>query len=81
MSTSPPRLAALRYRDFRLIWLGELVSTIGSQMQLFAIDWHVFQLLRGQTIEVGGSVQLSAPALGLGLLGLARIIPKYRLSF
>jgi MFS family permease len=75
MMSTTPRLAALRYRDFRLIWMGELVSTIGSQMQLFAIDWHVFQLLRGQTIEVGGSVELSAPALGLGLLGLARIIP------
>jgi len=77
MATSPaaPRLAALRYRDFRLIWMGELVSTVGSQMQLFAIDWHVFQLLRGQTLDIGGNVELSAPALGLGLLGLARIIP------
>ncbi|MBI5666422.1 MAG: MFS transporter [Chloroflexi bacterium] len=71
-----PRLAALRHHDFRLIWTGEMVSTVGSQMQLFAIDWHVFQLLRGQTVSAfGDSVSLSAEALGLGLLGLARVIP------
>ncbi len=73
-----PRLAALRHRDFRLVWTGELVSTIGSQMQLFAIDWHVFQLLRGQTLVFdlfGQPVTLNSQALGLGLLGLARVIP------
>lgn len=70
-----PRLAALRYRDFRLVWTGEFVSTIGSQMQLVAIDWHVFQLLRGQTVTVAPEIELSVPALGLGLLGLARVIP------
>lgn len=69
------RFPALRYRDFRLIWTGELVSTIGSQMQLVAIDWHVFQLLRGQVVTVSPSIELSAEALGLGLLGLARVIP------
>lgn len=73
--SAPPRLAALRSRDFRLVWTGELVSTIGSQMQLFAIDWHVFQLLRGQTVTVGSGLTLDAEALGLGLLGLARVIP------
>jgi MFS family permease len=74
MNLSLNRLPALRYRDFRLVWTGELVSTIGSQMQLYAIDWHIFQLLRGQTVQAGGIV-LSAEALGLGLLGLARIVP------
>lgn len=70
-----PRLAALRHRDFRLIWTGEMVSTVGSQMQLFAIDWHVFQLLRGQMLTVTPDVVLGAEALGLGLLGLVRVIP------
>lgn len=73
-----PRLAALRHRDFRLVWAGEFISVTGSQMQLFAINWHVFQLLRGQTVTVsvfGGSAALGADALGLGLLGLARILP------
>jgi MFS family permease len=72
------RLAAFRYRDFRLVWTGELISTSGSQMQTFAINWHIFQLLNGQitTLNVAGlSIDLSAEALGLGILGLVRILP------
>jgi MFS family permease len=71
-----PRLTALRSHDFRLLWLGEFVSITGSQMQIFAINWHVSELLRGEMINVGNTdIVLSAPALGLGLLGLARVIP------
>ncbi len=72
------RMAAFRYRDFRLLWTGEMVSTVGSQMQLFAINWHIFELLRGQTFIVnllGNDVTLGAEAFGLGLLGLVRVIP------
>jgi len=32
-ATPTPRLAALRHRDFRLFWGGELISSVGSQMQ------------------------------------------------
>jgi MFS family permease len=71
----PPRLAALRSRDFRLLWLGEMVSTVGSQMQLYAINWHVATLLTGQTVQLSDTISLDAPALGLGLIGLSRIIP------
>ncbi len=73
-----PRLVALRYRDFRFLWLGEMVSTTGSQMQLFAINWHVFELLRGQTFRLnlfGSAVDLGAEAFGLGMLGLVRVLP------
>ena len=38
--------AALRYRDFRLLWLGQIVSVTGSQMQLVAIHWHVYLLTK-----------------------------------
>ena len=72
------RMAALRYRDFRFLWLGEMLSTGGMQMQLFAINWHVFELLRGQTFRVtvfGGALELGSEAFGLGLLGLTRVIP------
>jgi len=72
------RLAAFRYRDFRLLWTGEMVSTVGSQMQLFAINWHIFELLRGQTFVVnllGNDMILGAEAFGLGMLGLVRVIP------
>lgn len=69
---------ALRYRDFRVFWLGLFVSVVGSQMQLIAINWHIYDLLRGQTytIEIfGRSIDLGAQALGLGTLGLVRVIP------
>ena len=51
---------------------------MGSQMQQIAISWHVFELLRGQTVAVeffGRPLELNASAIGLGSLGLARVIP------
>src|SRR3990167_5414982 len=38
------RFAALKYRDFRILWIALLVSNIGSQMQFAAINWHIFIL-------------------------------------
>ena len=79
-TTSTPRLVALQHRDFRLFWFGQLVSTIGSQMQLAAIDWHVYTLLRGREYTIslfGREVDLGAEALGLGSLGLVRILPIF----
>ena len=52
---------ALRHRDFRLLWIGQLVSVTGSQMQLAAINWHVFTLTRSP--------------LALGGVGLVRVLP------
>jgi MFS family permease len=69
---------ALRFRDFRIFWLGLFVSVIGSQMQMIAINWHLYELLRGQTLNVqlfGRAIELGAEALGLGTLGLVRVIP------
>ena len=82
-SISAPRLAALRHRDFRLLWGGGLISEIGSQMQIVAINWQVYQLLRGDayTLTLGAwRLHLGAGALGLGLLGLARVVPILLLS-
>jgi MFS family permease len=73
------RFAALRHRDFRLFWFGRLFSVVGNQMQLVAVNWHVYQYLRGQTrmleLPWGGQVDLSAAALGLGAVGLVRFAP------
>jgi MFS family permease len=52
---------ALRHRDFRLMWMGQLVSVTGSQMQLVAINWHVYLLTKS--------------ALALGAVGLVRVVP------
>jgi MFS family permease len=59
--------AALRHRDFRLLWLGQIVSITGSQMQLIAINWHVYQLVRPSGER--------AAAFALGAVGLARVVP------
>ncbi|HEX5966178.1 MAG TPA: MFS transporter [Pyrinomonadaceae bacterium] len=53
--------AALKYRDFRLLWLGQIVSVTGSQMQFVAINWHVYLLTKSP--------------LALGLVGLFRGVP------
>ncbi len=56
--------AALAHRNFRLLWIGQLVSMAGSAMQTAAILWHV---------------SLIAPeshrGLALGMVGLVRVLP------
>jgi MFS family permease len=59
--TNRSSFAALRYRDFRLLWLGQIVSVTGSQMQFVAINWHVYLLTKSP--------------LALGLVGLFRGLP------
>jgi MFS family permease len=60
---SPQRssFSALRHRDFRLLWIGQLISVTGSQMQLVAINWHVYLLTKSP--------------LALGGVGLVRVLP------
>lgn len=80
-ATERQRFAALGQRDYRLFWLGRLFSVIGSQMQQVAVAWHVYQLLQGRVLPLalpwGGSIDLGASALGLGAVGLARILPVF----
>jgi MFS family permease len=78
MAASGERFAALHHRDFRLLWASNFVSIIGTQMQLVAINWHIYTLLAGSTLTLtlfGQSLALSPEALGLGGVGLVRVIP------
>jgi MFS family permease len=52
---------SLHHRRFRLLWLGLLISIAGSQMQLWALFWHI------RTI--------TDQPIALGAVGLARILP------
>ena len=61
--TLPP---ALRHRDFRLLWLGQLISASGTMMQTAAILWHVYDVTH--------------QPIALGLVGLVRIVPVVGLS-
>jgi MFS family permease len=53
--------SSLRHRDFRLLWMGQIVSVTGSQMQMVAINWHIYLLTHS--------------AFALGLVGLFRAGP------
>src|SRR5437762_8014114 len=53
--------SSLGHRDFRLLWMGQIISVIGSQMQIAAINWHIY-LLTGSP-------------LALGLVGACRAVP------
>ena len=35
---------ALKHRNFTLIWLGLMISMVGTQMQQWALFWHISQL-------------------------------------
>src|SRR5512139_1225854 len=52
---------ALKHRRFFYLWLGQLISIAGTQMQIWALFWHI-RNLTDQPIALGG-------------IGLARILP------
>lgn len=73
-----PRLVALQYRDFRLLWFGQLISTAGTMMQVAAVNWHIYQLIGNRAVELvffGHEVELNSGAIALGGVGIARFIP------
>ena len=59
-------LSVMKYRDFRLLWTGQLISITGSQMRMVAVDWQVYEIATKQGLN---------PALALGFIGLLRLIP------
>ena len=52
---------ALKHRRFFYLWLGLLISVAGTQMQIWAIFWHIREL--------------TDKPIALGGVGLARILP------
>ncbi|HEX3670492.1 MAG TPA: MFS transporter [Candidatus Cybelea sp.] len=58
-------LTALRYRDFRLLWIGLLVSNLGTWMQFTAMGFFVARM--------AGTPHRAA--FDLGIIGAARAIP------
>src|SRR5450759_5600748 len=60
--TAPhPRFAAFQHRNFVLLWVGLIVSNVGTWMQNVACGWLVLQLTNSP--------------LWLGLLGLSFALP------
>ncbi|MEJ2511979.1 MAG: MFS transporter [Anaerolineales bacterium] len=58
MFNIPP---SLKHKQFAYLWFGQAVSVIGSQMQVWALFWHIDLLTR--------------QPLALGMVGAARVVP------
>ncbi|MBI3165291.1 MAG: MFS transporter [Chloroflexi bacterium] len=52
---------SLKHKKFFYLWLGQLISITGTQMQIWALFWHINQLDKNP--------------IALGGIGLARILP------
>lgn len=53
--------SSLQFRDYRLFFFGTLASEIGTQMQVVAISWQIYQMTHS--------------AWSLGLVGLSGFLP------
>jgi MFS family permease len=60
----PRSIVSLQHRNFRLLWVGLLLSFSGSMMQNAALLWHVSLL-----------VTPDRKAIALGFVGLVRVAP------
>jgi MFS family permease len=72
------RYGALSFREFRLLCLAQLTADFAANLQFFAVNWHVFELLHGSALTVrlfGVEISLSGAAAGLGGVGLVRLVP------
>lgn len=84
-SVTSPKLsqavAALRHRNFRLFWFGQLISLIGTWMQNMALGWLVLQLTDSAFLLGVVSAMQFLPLLLLSLLAgaVADRLPKRRM--
>ena len=52
---------ALRHRAFALLWVGLMISIVGSQMQQWALFWHISQLSKDPiAVSIVGGVRFVA---------------------
>lgn len=73
--------AALRHRNFRLFWFGQLISLIGTWMQTTGQAWLVLQLTKDAwALGVVGALQF-LPVMLLSLFGgvVADRVPRRRM--
>jgi MFS family permease len=60
---------SLHHRSFRMLWLGMMISVAGTQMQTWALFWHI-RSLTDQPIALGGvGVARILPIVGFSLIG------------
>ena len=71
--SAPPEtdgpLAPLRFREFRLFWIGHFISRIGDSMQQTAISWLLYDLTRSPLqLGLNGAFR-AVPLVAFGLFG------------
>src|SRR5918992_589873 len=76
---------ALQHRNFRLLWLGQLISFSGSMMQQAAILWHVSLLVPADRRRLMMATQISAALVAaalaaLSFAGITEVWPVYLLA-
>src|SRR4051794_41891086 len=59
----PVAFQSLRHRNYRLLWIGTIISNSGDWMDQIALNWLVYQL--------------SGSAIQLAILNLARLAPIF----
>lgn len=60
---------SLRHRRFTLLWAGQMISFAGSQMQLWALFWHIRTLSSNPIAVSGIGAARLVPILFFSLLG------------
>src|ERR671925_1264075 len=61
--------APLRFRDFRLFWIGHFISRVGDSMQQTAISWLLYDMTESP-LQLGLNGAFRAlPMILLGLFG------------
>jgi MFS family permease len=68
--------AALRVRNFRLLWIGQGISVLGDQFYLIALPWLVLQLT-GDALAVGTVLALVAFPRALFMLVGGALIDRF----
>lgn len=68
--SNPGPFAALRHRNYRLFWIGQLVSVTGTWMQSIAQGWLIAKLAGAHAVDPQG-----ATAWYAGLIGTCGSLP------
>ena len=55
------KFPALLSADYRNLWVGQIISAAGSQMQMAALNWQIYDLTHSP--------------IALGMIGLVRVLP------
>ena len=74
---------SLKHKKFFYLWLGQLISITGTQMQLWALFWHVNQLDKNPIALGGIGVARFLPVVIFSLIGgaLADSVDRRKVMF